>query len=67
MKSDDRFALCVKCKKAWATPRNRVRIPAEGGVYQEVLLCSRCMDDFHQLMIDLKAGEVDLEDLEIFG
>ena len=40
---------------------------AEGGVYQELLLCSRCMDDFHHLMIDLKAGEVDLEDLEFFG
>ncbi len=42
-----------------------MKFSAEGrGVYDEVSICPRCMDSYNQMMIDLKAGEIDIDDLE---
>ena len=43
MKSDDHLFLCSRCQNAWATIG--VKFSAEGGgVYDEVWICSGCMD-----------------------
>ena len=63
MKSDDHLVLCSRCRNAWGTID--VKFSAEGrGVYDELSICSRCMDSYNQMMIDLKAGEIDIDDLE---
>ncbi len=59
MKPDDHLVLCSRCRNAWGTIS--VKFSAEGrGVYDEVSICPRCMDSYNQMMIDLKADDIDL-------
>ena len=61
MKSDDHLVLCSRCGNAWGTIS--VKFSAEGrGVYDEVSICPRCMDSYNQMMIDLKADDIDIAD-----
>ena len=64
MKSDDNLFLCSRCQNAWATIG--VKFSAEGrGVYDEVWICSGCMDALNQYLLDLKSGEATGKDLEM--